>query len=188
MTKRSRAAESPKMSGRCEKSTFGATDLDALVGYGVVAEGAVRVPGEEEVHAPRPDERVCFQSFFPRGFALPVHPFVRGFLFAYQLQLHDLTPNGVLHIACFITLRVGFLGIYPLWGLWKRLFNINRTNSEYAVGQVGISIKDKSAYFDLEKLDSVYTWQKSWFYLKDQHVAGQRFGLASFNPVARVVK
>src|SRR3954470_194916 len=61
-------------------------------------------------------------------------------------------------------------------------------NSDYAVGQIGISIKDKSAYFDLEKLDSVYTWRKSWFYLKDQHVAGQRFGLASFDPAARVAK
>src|SRR4051812_19452701 len=68
-----------------------------------------------------------------------------GLLFSYQLQLHDLTPNGMLHIVCFITLCEGFLGIYPHWGLWKRLFNVKRTNSEYAVGQVGISMKDKSA-------------------------------------------
>ena len=88
-------------------------------------------------------------------FALPVHHFVRGLLFAYQLQLHDLTPNGMLHIAYFIMLCDGLLRIYPHRGLWKRLFNIKRTNSRYAVGQMGISIKDKSAYFDLEKLDSV---------------------------------
>ena len=55
------------------------------------------------------------------------------------------------------------------------------------MGQVGISIRDKHSYFDLEKLDSVSAWRKSWFYLKDQHVAGQRFGLAPFNPEARVV-
>src|SRR3954471_5898833 len=55
-------------------------------------------------------------------------------------------------------------------------------------GQVGISIKDKSAYFDFEKLDFVYTWRKSWFYLKGQHVARQRFGLALFDPAARVAK
>ena len=53
---------------------------------------------------------------------------------------------------------------------------------------MGISIKDKSAYFDLEKLDSVYRWRKSWFYLKDQHVVGQHFGLAPFDPAARVAK
>ena len=40
----------------------------------------------------------------------------------------------------------------------------------------------------MEKLDSFYAWRKSWFYLKDQHVDGQRFGLAPFDPAARVVK
>ena len=79
--------------------------------------GDARIPGVEEVRAPPANERVCFQSFFPRGFSLPLHPFVRGLLFAYNLQLHDLTPNGVLHIACFITLCECFLGIYPRWGI-----------------------------------------------------------------------
>ena len=92
-----------------------------------------------------------------------------------------LTPNGILHIACFITLCEAFLGIYPHWGLWRCLFNIKRTNSEYAVGQVGISIGDDNSYFDLEKIDSISGWQKSWFYLKDRCVAGQQFGLAPFN-------
>src|SRR4051794_9427849 len=109
-------------------SAFGAADLDALVADGMVLDGAARIPGDEEVPAPRPDERVCFQSFFPHGFALPVHPFLRWLLFAYQLQLHDLTPNGILHIACFITLCEGCLGIYPHWVLWKHLFNVKRTN------------------------------------------------------------
>ena len=100
------------MTGRWERSAFGTADLDELMADGVVAHGAARIPGDEEVPAPHPDERVCFQSFFPRGFALPVHPFLRGFLFAYQLQLHDLTPNGILHIAWFIMLCEGFLGIF----------------------------------------------------------------------------
>src|ERR1041384_3118708 len=141
MSKRPRSAaqESARMTGRGERSAFGAADLGELV------RDAARIHGDEGVPAPRPDERVCFQSFFPRGFALPIHPFLRGLLCAYQLQLHDLTPNGILHIACFITLCEGFLGVYPHWGLWKRLFNVKRTNSEYAVGQVGISIKFKSA-------------------------------------------
>ena len=177
-----------RMTGRWERSSFEVADLEALVADGLVLRDAARIPGEEEVPAPRVDERVCFQSFFPRGFSLPLHPFVRGLLFAYHLQLHDLTPNGILHIACFITLCECFLGIYPHWGLWKRLFNVKRTNSEYAIGGVGISIKDKNAYFDLEKLDSIHTWRRGWFYLKDQTVAGQQYGLAPFDSVARVTK
>ena len=65
---------------------------------------------------------------------------------------------------------------------------MKRTNSEYAIGGVGISIKEKAAYFDLEKLDSVFSWRRSWFYLKDQCVEGQRFGLPPFDPATRAVK
>src|SRR3954464_12188521 len=189
MTKRSRSAvESSKISGRWERSTFGAGDRDALVADGMVVAGDVRLPGDESIPAPAADERVCFQAFFHRGFALPLHHFVRGLLYSYRLQLHDLTPNGILHIACFITLCEAFLGIYPHCGLWRRLFSVKRTNSDYAVGRVGISIGDKNSYFDLEKIDSVSGWRKSWFYLKDRCVAGQQFGLASFNPGVRVVR
>ena len=117
MTKRSRATqESAKMTGRWERSTFGTMDLGALVADGLVAEGAVRISGGEQVPTPTPDEWVCFQAFFPRGFALPIHLFVQGLLYTYQLQLHDLTPNGILHIACFITLCETLWGSIPIGG------------------------------------------------------------------------
>src|ERR1041385_3928055 len=135
MSKRSRAAiESAKMSGKWGRSSFGAEDLDALVADGMLVAGDARLPGDESTPAPAADERVCFQAFFHRGFPLPLHPFVRGLLYSYRLQLHDLNPNEILHIACFITLCEAFLGIYPHWGLWRRLFNVKRTNCEYAVG------------------------------------------------------
>jgi hypothetical protein len=53
-----------------------------------------------------------------RGLSLPPHPFLRGLLFAYGIQLHDLNPNTILHIACFIMLCECFLGIEPHWALW----------------------------------------------------------------------
>src|SRR4051812_37789775 len=98
MSKRPRSAaqESARMSGRWEWSAFGAVDMDAVVADDVMVDGAARIHGDEEIPVPHPDERVCFQSFFPRGFALPVHLFLRGLIFAYQLQLHDLTPNGMM--------------------------------------------------------------------------------------------
>ena len=61
MTKRPRSAVvSARMSGKWERSTFGAGDLDALVADGVVVEGDVRLPGDESIPAPAADERVCF--------------------------------------------------------------------------------------------------------------------------------
>ena len=67
------------------------------------------LPPEEELHArapsnkevfpePRSNERVCFAEFLPRGFSLPLHDFVRGLMYAYVVQIHDFTPNGILHI------------------------------------------------------------------------------------------
>src|SRR3954466_9000138 len=117
------------MSGKWERSTFGAGDLDALVADGVVVEGDVRLPSDESIPAPAADEWVCFQACFHRRFALPLHPFVRGLLYSYRLQLHDLTPNGILHIACFILfcslgVRVTNISPAPVPCIWlpQRLF------------------------------------------------------------------
>jgi hypothetical protein len=57
--------------------------------------------------------RVIFLAFMLQGLSLPPNPFLRGLLFAYGIQLHDLNPNTVLHIACFIMLCECFLGIEP---------------------------------------------------------------------------
>ena len=85
MSKRPRAAvESAKMSGKWERSTFGAGDLDALVADGMVVAGDARLPGDESIPEPAADERVCFQAFFHRGFALcnsPVFTKIKIFVF-----------------------------------------------------------------------------------------------------------
>ena len=70
--------------------------------------------------SPREGERVCFVDFLPRGFGFPLHDFVRGLLYAYGIQIHDLTPNSVLSIASFIVLCECLLGISPNWLLcWE---------------------------------------------------------------------
>ena len=48
---------------------------------------------------PSKEERVCFVSFLLRGVGFPIHPFLRGLLEYYGLQLHNLTPGSILHIA-----------------------------------------------------------------------------------------
>jgi hypothetical protein len=45
-----------------------------------------------------------FLAFLLRGLSLPAHEFLRGLLFVYGVQHHQLTPNSILYIACFITL------------------------------------------------------------------------------------
>jgi hypothetical protein len=53
-------------------------------------------------------------SFYKRDFRLPLHPFVRGLLFYYGLELQNLHPNTVLHILCFIMLCEAYLGMEPI--------------------------------------------------------------------------
>ena len=85
-----------------------------------------RAPDDEVSPRPRDDERVCFVDFVNRGFAFPVHEFFHGLMYAYGMQLHDFTPNAMLHIACFIVLCECFLGIHPHWGLLQSIFNVKR--------------------------------------------------------------
>jgi uncharacterized membrane protein (DUF106 family) len=65
-----------------------------------------------------------FLAFLLCGLSLPAHEFLHGLLFVYGVQLHQLTPNSILHIACFITLYESFLGVEPHWILWKFLFRL----------------------------------------------------------------
>ena len=57
-----------------------------------------------------------------KGLGFPIHPFLRGLLEFYGLQLHNLTPASILHIAGFVALCKLFLGVEAHFALWKRLF------------------------------------------------------------------
>jgi hypothetical protein len=97
-------------------SEFEESDLNKAKKEGFLAEAAPIVsPGTERIPKPPSGYRVMFLAFLLRGLSLPAHEFFRGLLFVYGMQLHQLTPNSILHIACFITLCESFLGIDPHW-------------------------------------------------------------------------
>jgi hypothetical protein len=79
----------------------------------------VLAAGPEIIPRPPAGFRVIFLAFLLRGLLLPHHPFLQGLLFAYGIQLHDLNPNTILHITCFVTLCDCFLGIEPHWAMWR---------------------------------------------------------------------
>jgi hypothetical protein len=47
---------------------------------------------------------VSFMAFYEWGFSMPPHQFLCWLLWYYGLELHHLTPLGVLHIAAFMNL------------------------------------------------------------------------------------
>ena len=64
---------------------------------------AHRLPNKGElIPTPRPHGRVVFLPHFLRGLGFPLHPFVRGLMFYYGLDFHNLAPNFVLNISAFI--------------------------------------------------------------------------------------
>ena len=109
-------------------------------------------------------------SFFHGDSGSPFTTFVRGLLYAYGIQIHDLTPNSILSITSFIVLCECFLGIAPHWALWKSLFQVRRmvgkSKETYPVGGFGIQLRGDTVFFHMKKSDSVQNWRKKWFYVK----------------------
>ena len=84
-----------------------------------------RLPDEGQLSpTPRPHERVIFLPHFLRGLGFPLHPFVRGLMYYYGLDFHDLAPNFILNISAFIVMCEAFLCIRPHFGLWLKTFNV----------------------------------------------------------------
>jgi hypothetical protein len=83
---------------------------------------AYRVPGVLAFPTSADGYVVTVMEFYERGFGTPLHRFLRSLLRYYGLELHHLTPSGVLHIAAFVTLSEAYLRIDPELDLWKYFF------------------------------------------------------------------
>jgi hypothetical protein len=133
-----------------------------------------------------------FLSFLLHGLSLPAHEFLRGLLFVYGVQLHQLTPNSILHIACFITLCELFLGIKPHFLLWKFLFRLRPSvalSKKPELGGAVISIHAEYQYLEFSMAASVQGWRKKWFYIKDRKVSSSdQYGIAPFDASKEVKK
>ena len=180
--------ETSFQTGDWAKSLVSEKDINELKDQGLLDGMEYQVPGDEEVPNPPEGWRVIFLSFLFRGLSLPAHEFLRGLLFVYGVQVWQLTPNAILHIAVFITFCECYLGIAPHFGLWKALYQV-RPNSKndsspiYTIGGCSFATrggKNSLGYVKNFGQDSVIGWRTKWFYVKDQPVDGQQFNLAPF--------
>ena len=91
----------------------------------LTAEILHRLPARGQiVPTPEPNESAVFVSHFLRGLGLALDPFVRGLMFCYGLDFHDLAPYSLLHISSFIVVCEDFLRITPHFGLWLKTFDV----------------------------------------------------------------
>jgi hypothetical protein len=67
---------------------------------------------------------VACLSFYERGFGVPLHQFLHLLLQFYGLELHHLTPLGILDIMVFVTLCEAYMGIEPYYNMWDYFFGV----------------------------------------------------------------
>ena len=93
-------------------------DITKLRAAGYLAkEIAHRLPAKGQVVlTPKPAERVIFIPHFFRGLGFPLHPFVRGLMYYYGIDFHDLSPNSFLNISAFIIVCEAFPASNPTSG------------------------------------------------------------------------
>jgi hypothetical protein len=161
------------------------------VGF-LAASAEVTFPSTKVVPQPQPGYQMMFLAFLLHGLSLPTHGFLCGLLFVYGVQLHRLTPNSILHIACFITLCEAFLDINPHWSLWKHLFRLCRNMSKEEIHDLGgaiVSLQLESQYLKFEMAKLILNWRQKWFYIKDHKSSeAKEYGLAPFDPTKGLTK
>jgi hypothetical protein len=167
-------------------SVFTQKDLDKARADGLVSDDdQVIFPSTERIPKPRYGFQVMFFAFLSRGLSLPAHEFLCGLLFVYSVQLHQLTPNSILDIACFITLCESFLGIDPHFLLWRSLFQLRPSvalSKKPELGGACISVRSESQYLEFSMSASVQGWRTKWFYIKDQKSSSSdKYGITPFD-------
>jgi hypothetical protein len=90
------------------------------------------------------------------------------------MELHRLTPLGILHIASFVTLGKAYMGIKPHFDMWNYFFHaqlLQDSGAQVAVfGGVDIYVKSGpgvNSYFHLPLSGSTDGWRKVWFFLRN---------------------
>ncbi|KAK1630191.1 hypothetical protein QYE76_004506 [Lolium multiflorum] len=170
-----------------ERSKISNQDLNMMKKLGLMKkEDAIR---EESYPNPPMEYRVSFVDHLIRGLSAPIHDFLRGLLFVYGIQLHQLTPNSILHISIFITLCECFLGVPPNWALWKRIFCLRRNasrNATYNIGGVVICVRTDVDYFDVKFPDSVQGWRKKWLYIHEESANSVEHNIIPFDGNAKI--
>jgi hypothetical protein len=61
-------------------------------------------------------------AFYEQGFGVQSQRFIHSMLQFYSLELHHLTPTGILHMSAFVSLCEPYMGIEPHFNVWNYCF------------------------------------------------------------------
>jgi hypothetical protein len=124
------------------RSLMTQADLDALRLDGCFEPWVCSLPGKETTQKPRKNESVVFRDFFTAGLRLPVSKRFAEILAAYNMQIHQLTPNSIPQVTKFLWACRTFAGDNDVetfvrhfeihWA--KRLINVEDEEKEAQYG------------------------------------------------------
>lgn len=130
-----------------------------------------RLPDDGQViPTPGPHERVVFLAHFVPGLGFALHPFVRGLMFYYGLDFHDLAPNFTLNISAFIIVCEAFLRIKPHFGLLLQIFCVKPkivSGQQAECGGAMVGKMPNVTWLDGSFAETVKGWQSGWFYITE---------------------
>ncbi|KAK1628358.1 hypothetical protein QYE76_002673 [Lolium multiflorum] len=169
---------SPVTRGAWMGSNVTEYEIDWLYRSRRIPEGVTcRIPGDELIPDPEPDERVVFLAHFERGFGLPPSSFFLDLLDFYKLQPHHLPGNSVFYLSCFTTFMEAYIGIRPTLETFARFFalrinsvqgkNIPPPKPPVQCGSCIIGKRQGSPFFEFSGLESCRLWQGTFFYVKN---------------------
>jgi hypothetical protein len=84
---------------------------------------------------------LAFLVFYERGFGTLLHLSFHSLLQFYGLELHHLTPSGILHITTFVTLCEAYIRIEPHLNPWNYFFRVRLRSDSDAAAMVWGSAK-----------------------------------------------
>ena len=120
------------------------------------------------IPTPELGESVVFVSHLHGGLRFPTDPFVRGLMFYYGLEFHDLAPESILHISSFIVVCKAFLRTTPHFGLRLKTFNVEPKMIEGRQAECGGAVISKRAdapWPEGSFQEELGLWQQEWFYV-----------------------
>ena len=107
-------------------------------------------------------------SHFLLGLGFPMDPFVRGLLFYYGLEFHDLAPESILHISSFIVVCEAFLRVTPHFRLWLKTFKVEPKIIKGRHAECGGAVISKNVHAPWPEgsfQEELSLWQQEWFYI-----------------------
>jgi hypothetical protein len=83
-------------------STVTVSRIREMTNHAYLTNDITHVLEEETIPKPNADEAVLFEEFFTVGLRMPLHPVLQDILLKFQVQLHQLTPNTIVHLLTYV--------------------------------------------------------------------------------------